>query len=95
MWLGKRLQEACMTLTDELDDVVTELSRCHPRFRRVTIERLVARTADRHAGLPPEALQSAVLREAGAQLRYVDDTPDPASGCAGRPVRQPARRRRS
>jgi hypothetical protein len=80
-------------LTHGLDDVVTELSRRHPRFQRVTIERLVARTADGFRGWPPDALVQAVRREAGDQLRYVDEAPDAPSGCGGRLVRQRRRQR--
>jgi hypothetical protein len=68
------MKEVAVPCVDELDDVVLELCRRHPRFRRVTIERLIARTArncEREDSQEP--LASNVLRVAGEQLRYLDD----------------------
>jgi hypothetical protein len=78
-----------MALIDDLDDVVSELADRYPRFRRVTIERLVARTARRLSGEPREALLSEIRREAEEQLCYADEAPGgllvvaPASRTAG------------
>jgi hypothetical protein len=68
------MREVAVPCVDELDDVVLELCRRHPRFRRVTIERLIARTARvcEHE-CPQEPLPCAVRRIAGEQLRYLDD----------------------
>lgn len=70
-------------LTHELDDVVTELARRHPRFRRVTIERLVARTACGCHLMLPEMVADVVRREANDQLSYVDGGPVGDHGVPG------------
>jgi len=76
-----------MTLPDDLEDVVTELARWHPRFRPVTIRRLVRRTAESYVTHPRNLMIVAVWGAAAAQLRYADAAPS-VPMCAGRPVRQ-------
>jgi hypothetical protein len=61
----------------DLDDVVTELCRCHPRFRRITIARLVARTVMELSGACTDPLCAAVRRTADEQLSYAEGGPDP------------------
>jgi hypothetical protein len=68
------MREVAVPCVDELDDVVLELCRRHPRFRRVTIERLIVRTArlcEREG--TGEPLPCAVRRIAEEQLSYLDD----------------------
>ena len=59
-----------MDLDPELADLVAELAMLYPRFKRVTIERLVQRTANDHAGAPSGL--TVVRRLAIEQLTYVD-----------------------
>ncbi|HEY6796661.1 MAG TPA: hypothetical protein VI248_18460 [Kineosporiaceae bacterium] len=61
---------------DDLDAVVVELRQRHPRFPRVTVARLVRRTAAQvHARQPDEHL-ALVRREAERQLTYAEEIPD-------------------
>jgi hypothetical protein len=64
---------------DEVDDVVLDLCRRHPRFRWVTIERLVRRIVPScERDFPDEPLTGSVRRVAEEQLRYLDDVDAPS-----------------
>ena len=59
--------------TEWLDDLVAELRRRHPRFRQVTIERLVSRIVQRYDDAPVKAFVPVLVRrEALEQLRYAE-----------------------
>jgi hypothetical protein len=74
----------------ELDDLVHELTRAHPRFPEATVARLVVRTANEHItatpGLSVRALVRAVRRSAQEQLRYLDDGSPPAPPQRGKMI---------
>jgi hypothetical protein len=67
-----------MEIDQELTELVAELAAAHPRYPRVTLERLVARTARQvrltRAGGPTELVEL-VRRTAERQLTYLDQTP--------------------
>ena len=74
-----------MQIEQELLDLVAELHRRHPRFRRATIERLVARVAEQYRDAPVQSyVPVLVRRQVSDQLRYADsiavpdDSGDPA-----------------
>lgn len=69
-----------MDRASELAALVSELSRRHPSFKRVTIERLVERTAGRYPDLPTAVLIVVLRGEVDDQLRYVDLLRDPGPG---------------
>jgi hypothetical protein len=57
----------------ELSDLVTELHRRHPRFRRATIERLAVRVAEEYEDAPIRSyVPLLVRRQVSEQLRYAE-----------------------
>lgn len=69
----------------ELSDLVTELHRRHPGFRRTTIERLVVRVAEEYEGAPIRSyVPILVRRQVSEQLRYAETiaVPDEVDGSA-------------
>jgi hypothetical protein len=75
------------TVIDDLEYVAYELARHHPRFRLITIRRLVQRTAEAYSDHPRDLMIGAVRVAAAEQLRYADSAPS-VPVCGGRPVRQ-------
>ena len=59
--------------TSWLEELVADVHRRHPRFRRVTIERLVHRVATRYRDAAVQSFVPVLVRrEALAQLRYAE-----------------------
>jgi hypothetical protein len=66
-----------MDQANQFSDLVIQLSERYPRFRPVTIERLVTRTAEQYRGARITAfVQILVERQVREQLQYVDAVPD-------------------
>ena len=66
-----------MPKTHDLADMLTDLYGRHPCFKRVTIERLVARTADQYRDAAITAyVPLLVRREVTQQLRYIEEALD-------------------
>jgi hypothetical protein len=66
-----------MGSVDSSDDLVTWLCARHPWFRRITVARLVERTAAQLAGSHGSAPDTAVRRATEEQLSYAEGSPVP------------------
>ena len=66
-----------MDQTDQFSDLVDDLSARYPRFKPVTIRRLVARTAEQYRGARITAFVPILVgRQVRQQLQYVEQVPD-------------------
>jgi hypothetical protein len=83
--------ETAVTPERDWTRLVDELIEAHPRYRRVTLERLVERTARELSGA--DDVESSVREAAIHQLRYIEEAESPRPLTAATPRK--ARRIRS